>query len=352
MPKPLGCESFLALRKPNQILECLDAAVVLQTANRMVRAEYRKEPLDDEHYEPRELLGMFYSLIFRGSELSCKRFVDANGLYFLLLALSLDDEELRAIAYVCLQRYTLLAKELNIEDFAAKPLITYFLQLVKNGMERPNQRLPSPVTRFLAESVNVMQTPAYAMFRPLMSSFVQRPALQLDCVSEFQKFFFSESLANHDRERHWILGCVCASINRPEDYEVLDRSGIVASCLAAFTTDFCNNTTKMRVVILLRNCLQHPTCARNLVDKHSLNNWLVYAVNHRTTTSVEVGCLAEIFAQLVRQTAEWIAKEAVRLRIFRSNYQELRTAVKAKCPQTEVNPLKGVKKRLFPTKDE
>ncbi|KAI6206684.1 WD repeat-containing protein 74 [Aphelenchoides besseyi] len=337
MPKPLGCEEFLALRNANQILDCLDSTVLLATAHRMVKAEYQNESLSDEFYDPDELLKVFYSLIFRGSELSCKKFVLANGLHFLLSALSFHDDEKRSIAYVTLQNYSNLARELSMEEFGPKSLITFFLHLIKNGVQRPNQRLPSPVTRFLCESVTVMLNPGYPMFRPLMASFSQRPALRLDMISEFNKFFFSESLSNYNRERHWILGCVCYSIHRPEDYEVLERSGIIGACLSAFTTTICNNTSKMRIIILLRNSLQHSNCARSLFDKHNLSTWLFYAVIHPTTTPVEVVNLSGLFVQLANHVVNW-TDDPLRLMTMKLNYKRMIEAFELKCKE-EKNPL-------------
>lgn len=79
------------------------------------------------------------------------------------------------------------------------------------------------ISRFLAECVNVIVHPTNPMFKSLMASLIQRPALNLETLTEFRKFFYSTSLANFRAERRWILNICAMSVHEPGDYGLLEK---------------------------------------------------------------------------------------------------------------------------------
>ncbi|KAI6175467.1 NopRA1 domain-containing protein [Aphelenchoides bicaudatus] len=287
---------------PNEVLKFLDKERLVKTSYIMCRG-----PREDL-YDPRFILRLFLSMVQRGTELKCASFIAHGALQFVFAALSLRDAELRSIAYVILQRFLSLTNELSMDDFPEQSLISYFLRLVKYGVKSPNQRLPSPISRFLADSVVVLTHPTFPIFKPLMASFIQRPTVNLEMLSEFRKFFFSTSLANHKMERKWILNVCAMSIHEPGDYGLLEKSSIIESCLAAFTSPICNFEARKKILGILNSCLRHESCARDLFLRHNLFTWLAVVVRHPAMTKEDVLRIEKLRDMLRGHIHDWLEK--------------------------------------------
>jgi len=287
---------------PNEFFSYLNKEILLKTSYIMCRGPR------EELYDPRFLLRLFLSMVQRGTELKCQAFIGNGALQFVLSALSLRDSELRSMAYVILQRFLSLTNELSDEDFPEQALISYFLRLIKYGVQKPNQRLTSPVSRFLADSIVVLMHPTFTMFKPLMASLTQKPSINLNFLPEFNKFFYSTSLSNHQTERKWILNICSTSIHDPGDYGMLEKSSVIGSCLAAFTSNLCNDVMRTRILSILNSCLRHGSCARDLFLTHNLSTWLACVAHSPGLKQVDLDKIKKLHETLSGHIKEWFAK--------------------------------------------
>ncbi len=68
------------------------------------------------------------------------------------------------------------------------------IDLLRNSLDRDNQRLPSIIAVFLAETIMVVVEPGTVMYKPVMAFLLLKPTLDLTNVPEFYKLFNSSSL--------------------------------------------------------------------------------------------------------------------------------------------------------------
>lgn len=74
--------------------------------------------------------------------MNSRKFIDVNGLSFAFAATSFSSRCERCVAYVVLRRFLLHLTELDADLFREKCLYIYLLQIFKNSVENPVQRLP------------------------------------------------------------------------------------------------------------------------------------------------------------------------------------------------------------------
>lgn len=75
-------------------------------------------------------------------QMSSRKFIDVNGLSFAFAATSFVSQSERCVAYFVLKRFLAHLMDLSAEVFPEKCLYIYLLQMFKNSVEKPLQRLP------------------------------------------------------------------------------------------------------------------------------------------------------------------------------------------------------------------
>jgi hypothetical protein len=75
-----------------------------------------------------------------------------------------------------------------------KNTLKYLIELLRNSLDKENQRLPSTISVFLAETILVIIEPGTTLYKPIMSFLLLKPTLDLTNVPEFYKLFNSSAL--------------------------------------------------------------------------------------------------------------------------------------------------------------
>ena len=88
-----------------------------------------------------------------------------------------------------------------------KSAIAYLIDLLKNSLDKENQRLPTVVSVFLAEAVLVITQPGTSLYKPIMSFLLIKPTIDLANVPEFYKLFNSSSLQVHKHLNIYVVLC-------------------------------------------------------------------------------------------------------------------------------------------------
>lgn len=79
---------------------------------------------------------------FHYFQINSRRFIDVNGLSFAFAATSFISQSERCIAYLILRRFLLHLINLDGDSLPEKCLYIYLLQIFKNSIKNPIQRLP------------------------------------------------------------------------------------------------------------------------------------------------------------------------------------------------------------------
>lgn len=88
--------------------------------------------------------------------LDCRKFVENQCLSFTLACLSCHDSVMRGAAYHVLANFL---SQLQGARFPEVKQVLYFVEIVRNSIEKPNIKLPSIITLFLARVATELLKP-------------------------------------------------------------------------------------------------------------------------------------------------------------------------------------------------
>ncbi|KAI1714966.1 nucleolar pre-ribosomal-associated protein 1 domain-containing protein [Ditylenchus destructor] len=239
----------------------------------------REGRTDPEVYDARTVLCILLDVVKRGTEYSCRNFVNSNALSFCFAATSLRSDELRAFAFTILARYMAKLKDLSEEVFREGQQYIYLIYIFKNSIYERNQRVPHVVSHFFARVSKLLMVPEDEVFTPIMAFLALKPSIDLQMVPEFLKLFFSGSTDNFRKERHHVVEC----------------------CQGLFVTPIVDLWLKLDILKLFDNCVQHETVAMDFFIRLNFLAWIVQAIEYERTTDKEEERLVGIFVQIINQ---------------------------------------------------
>ena len=170
-------------------------------------------------YDPIYLLPNIFNLLNFANIVDVIKFVQSRCLSFLFASLSIECDKLRSLAYSSLH---LFVSHLENSHAYFKSIVLYLINLLRNSLEKENQRLPSIISVFLAESVMVIVEPGTTLYKPIVQFLLLKPTLDLTNVPEFYKLFNSSSL-QFKTERKWILNILSYSCRTSLDYRIFEK---------------------------------------------------------------------------------------------------------------------------------
>ncbi|KAI1717634.1 nucleolar pre-ribosomal-associated protein 1 domain-containing protein [Ditylenchus destructor] len=261
----------------------------------------REGRTDPEVYDARTVLCILLDVVKRGTEYSCRNFVNSNALSFCFTATSLRSDELRAFAFSILARYMAKLKELSEEVFREGQQYIYLIYIFKNSIYERNQRVPHVVSHFFARVSKLLMVPEDEVFTPIMAFLALKPSIDLQMVPEFLKLFFSGSTENFKKERQWIIRLCSESMLEPNDYNILCKSYVVEYCQALFVTPIVDLWLKLDILKLFDNCVQHESVVMDLFNRLNFLAWIVQAMEYHKTTDKEEERLVDIFVKIIDQ---------------------------------------------------
>ncbi|VDK75476.1 unnamed protein product [Onchocerca ochengi] len=129
----------------DQVLDYLDPKLMWNTllkSEQTTNIKMFEKDSTNQFYDARFILRLLATLIDHGTKMNSRKFIDVNGLSLAFAATSFVSRSERCIAYLVLRRFLLHLTELNVDSFPEKCLYIYLLQIFKNSIENPIQRLP------------------------------------------------------------------------------------------------------------------------------------------------------------------------------------------------------------------
>ncbi|CAD5218838.1 unnamed protein product [Bursaphelenchus okinawaensis] len=320
--------SLSSVLKPDQILNFINPEVLKKTAFSMVYTEYRGERAPDM-YDPRFMLLLFLNMVQPGSDLSAKRFITSNCLHFCFSALSLQTDEYRALGYRVINDFTKHLNDLSAETFPQKALFIYLLKLFKNSVTQINERVMSPLTRFFCEVFDVTLDPLDPMFKGVWASLTMKPAIELNKLPEFKKFFFSTASVAFSKERSWVLDIAVSSLECPQDYMAVRNTYVAETLMAAFTSCMIHKGNKLSILKFFKACLRYPVVTKDITLRCNLPTWISYVIKHRTTTRFEQIFLTQIFVHNIRIALEYksVYEDVLLRRTFKSAAEKVSESI-------------------------
>ena len=220
-------------------------------------------------------------------------FVNSRCLSYLFSALSIEDKNLRALAYGSLYRFAMhlesnnsflwfnffistISNGLNwFLDSRAffKNIIVYLITLLRNSSNKENLHLPTVISLFLSEAVMIVKEPGTTLYKPIISFILLKPALDLTNVPEYYKLFNSSS-SQYKAERKWMLTILSHSCRTSLDFRLFEKRFVYRQLLAIYDSKISDMDTKLAILDVVFKTCNCKYALIDLIKRHYLIIWL------------------------------------------------------------------------------
>ncbi|OCT93833.1 hypothetical protein XELAEV_18011503mg [Xenopus laevis] len=274
----------------DEILSLLDREKMMETIlhfpqHRKLIAEGEKEHLYedsgikelDKLYDPCFLLPLFSELVRPELVVDCVKFVDANALGLTMVALSSYDYNMRAAANYVLGCFL---SHMEGARFRDKRQLQYLMDIVKNGIRQPNQRLTFLLPLYVAKASQQILKPEEHIYIKMSKFLLSHQYLDMKKVPDFYKLFYSFDF-EHKVEREWILELLRDGIRDKYCYELCDNQRIFHVIMAYYNSPLSDEISQNLVLEILKNASHVTKAAYQLIRDHSLLTWIIHILEKR-----------------------------------------------------------------------
>ena len=186
--------------------------------------------------DPEYILSLLHHVL-RNGEVDVRMILSHPISKVMLLALSSYDEATRRVAFVCLERTSLLIEE---EKFKEKAMCLYLFKMIENSITSVEERLPHLSVYFLGRMLHALFTPHKHIYQTICHFLLQRPVFDFHDVPMFYGMFCSSNL-HFRQDQNWLLEILCVAVRDEIDYKILTRRHVLPHCFSQIS---CHNLDK------------------------------------------------------------------------------------------------------------
>ncbi|XP_056297460.1 nucleolar pre-ribosomal-associated protein 1 isoform X2 [Pseudoliparis swirei] len=279
--KQASSDDLLALLRSDRMLQTIahfpqQRRIIHQDNKELMYCNNAGKDLENL-YDPRFLLPLFSTILQPECVIDCLKFVSSHALGLTVMALSSYDPKVRAAAYHVLSCFYLHLEGARVRE---KRQLLYLMDIVKNGVREPNQRLPFVLTTYIAKVAQQMLKPEDHMYMVLNRFLLSHQSLDFRRVPEFFKLFYGFDL-EHKREREWILCVLEEGISDGHCYELCEQQGIFQSLLGFSSSPLCDERCQAQIIRVLCQAARVTRAAYNLTKSCGLLVWIIQMVEKR-----------------------------------------------------------------------
>ncbi|XP_048767971.2 nucleolar pre-ribosomal-associated protein 1-like isoform X5 [Ostrea edulis] len=298
MKKSLGA-SLAKQTTAEEVMECLDQTVLQTTILKLpLRRLMQPGVIEEasaiksvpEAYDPCFLLPVFSELVRSESVLDCRKFIENQCLSFTFACLSCHDNIMRGAAYHVLTNFL---SHLQGARFPETQQVLYFVELIRNSIEKPNSKLPCIITLFLSRVATLLLRPEDHMYSMMNAFLLLKPAMDTGNVPEFYKLFNSSAL-EYKLERAWMLSLLSEGLRETADFHILEKRHILKMLLSFYESSISDNSTQLQVLQILRAASKERKVTSDLVRNHGIVNWYSVMVQSKSMSASHKELLLEI----------------------------------------------------------
>uniref|UniRef100_A0A3B5PXZ0 URB1 ribosome biogenesis homolog n=1 Tax=Xiphophorus maculatus TaxID=8083 RepID=A0A3B5PXZ0_XIPMA len=222
-------------------------------------------------YDPCFLLPLFSAILQPECVIDCFKFVSCHALGVTVMALSSFDPNMRAAAYHVLACFY---QHLEGARFREKRQLLYFMDNLKNGIPKQNQKLPFVLAVYISKVAQQMLRPEDHMYVVLNRFLLSRQSLDLRRVPEFFKLFYGFDL-EHKVEREWILNLLQEGISDGHSYELCSHQNIFQVLLGFSSSPLCSEYIQAQIIKVLCQAAHVPKAVYDLTKSCGLLSWMI-----------------------------------------------------------------------------
>ncbi|KAG0273711.1 hypothetical protein BGZ95_010495 [Linnemannia exigua] len=226
-------------------------------------------------YDPCFMLPLFGTYMAFGGLLDIRRFIEVNGLGYIMVALSSSDDNMRLAAYSLLDDFYPLLSQTTMRE---KNQLMLLMDAFRNAIvERDDgtapPRIPAVITAFVTQALTTLLKPDHFMYPHVNKFCLQRPVIDLEDIPMFYSMFNSSS-ENHRKERVWMLRLLATSLKTSEDYRLFKRRHVVDLLVAFFNSQLSEPLSKKIVIEILFNAAAIPKASLQLITQNAFLSWI------------------------------------------------------------------------------
>ncbi|KAG0230650.1 hypothetical protein BGW41_002440 [Actinomortierella wolfii] len=226
-------------------------------------------------YDPCFILPLFATYMSYGNQLDCRRFMEVNGLGYIVATLSSNDENMRRAAYFLLDEFYTILSHVQLRE---KNQVMLVLDSLKNSIvEREDgqapPRIPSVITLFVTHAIVSVLRPDHFMYPHVNKFCLQRPTMDLEDIPMFYSLFNSSS-DNYRKERVWILRLLSGALKTNDDYKLFRRRHVMELLMGFANSPVSDPLSRRIVVEILFHAAAIPRVALTLITQNGLLSWL------------------------------------------------------------------------------
>ncbi|XP_061575705.1 nucleolar pre-ribosomal-associated protein 1 [Cololabis saira] len=279
--KQASSDDVLALLKADTMLQTIShfpqqRTLILQNDTEQLYSNNAVKDLGNL-YDPCFLLPLYSAILSPECVVDCLKFVSTHALGVTVMALSSYDPNVRAAAYYVLSCFYQHLEGARVRE---KRQLLYVMDMVKNGMQQQNQRLPFVLTTYITKVAQQMLKPEDHMYMVLNRFLLSHQSLDFRRVPDFFKLFYGFEL-EHKMEREWILNVLQEGITDGYCYELCNQQGIFQVLLVFSSSPLCDDHFQVQVVRVLCQASRVTKAAHNLTKSCGLLTWIIQVVEKR-----------------------------------------------------------------------
>nr|XP_020468810.1 nucleolar pre-ribosomal-associated protein 1 isoform X2 [Monopterus albus] len=292
--KQMGSDELLALLKPERMLQTIahfpqHLSIIPQDGDELPNSN-KAVTNPGNLYDPRFLLPLFSAILRPECVIDCLKFVSSHALGVTVMALSSYDPKVRAAAYHVLGCFY---QHLEGARFREKRQLLYVMDTVKNGIQRPNQRLSFVMTTYITKVAQLMLKPEDHMYMVVNRFLLSHQWLEFRRVPEFFKLFYSFDL-QHKVEREWILNVLEEGISDGHSYELCNQQGIFQGLLGFSSSPLCDEHSQTQIIRVLCHAARVARAAYNLTKCCGVLTWIIQVVEKRSLDQQLLSAIIEL----------------------------------------------------------
>ncbi|XP_068601520.1 nucleolar pre-ribosomal-associated protein 1 [Brachionichthys hirsutus] len=279
--KQTSSDELLAQLKVDKMLQTIAhfpqrRRIILQVGEERLYTDNMEKDLGNL-YDPCFLLPLFSAMLQPECVIDCLKFVSSHALGVTVMALSSYDPKVRAAAYHVLLSFYQHLEGARVRE---KRQLLYLMDTVKNGIRKPNQRLPFVLTTYITKVAQQMLRPEDHMYVVLNRFLLSHQSLDFRRVPEFFKMFYGFDL-EHKMEREWILSVLEDGMSDRHCYELCDQQGVFRTLLGFGCSPVCNEHSQTQILGVLRQAARVTKAAYDLTKSCGLLTWIMQVVDKR-----------------------------------------------------------------------